>query len=360
VKGWPANWLSSRRVAAVVVLGLALWLIRSFIVPLIWAAIFATSNWPLYRRCAHYLPSGMKNHVLPLLFSALILLLVLGPVVFAFGILAEQSQVWVNQIAVMDQHGLMAPSWLSAIPMVGPRFAEYWDHAAGAPGRLSSWLSRADSASLLHSAQSIGRFIAYHAFVSAVTVVALFFLFRQGESLASLAARRIDERFGQAGIRYLGVGVAALRATLQSMVLVGVADGILLGIAYAALQIPSPAGWGAVTGILAMLPFMGYLAVAAVCAGLLAHHATVAAMFIGLVGIAVLFISDKFVRPMLMAQGARLNFLGALMGTVGGLQTFGLLGIFIGPVIIALGRAIFEEWLYAGSTSGDRVATFQA
>ena len=46
-----------------------------------------------------------------------------------------------------------------------------------------------------------------------------------------------------------------------------------------------------------------------------------------------------------MAKGARLDFLGALMGTVGGLQSFGLLGIFVGPVIVAVGRAIFDEWL---------------
>jgi predicted PurR-regulated permease PerM len=59
----------------------------------------------------------------------------------------------------------------------------------------------------------------------------------------------------------------------------------------------------------------------------------------------VLFSIDKFVRPMLMAKGARLDFLGALMGTVGGLQTFGLLGIFIGPMIVAVGKAMLEEWL---------------
>jgi predicted PurR-regulated permease PerM len=59
----------------------------------------------------------------------------------------------------------------------------------------------------------------------------------------------------------------------------------------------------------------------------------------------VLFSSDKFVRPVLMARGARLDFLGALMGTVGGLQTFGLLGIFIGPMIVAVGKAMLDEWL---------------
>jgi predicted PurR-regulated permease PerM len=118
-----------------------------------------------------------------------------------------------------------------------------------------------------------------------------------------------------------------------------------MGIIYAAVHIPSPIAWAAVTGILAMLPFIGYSAVAAVCVSQLAHDATASALLVGVVGFAVLFFIDKFVRPMLMAKGARLDFLGALMGTVGGLQTFGLLGIFIGPMIVAVGKAVLDEWL---------------
>lgn len=96
---------------------------------------------------------------------------------------------------------------------------------------------------------------------------------------------------------------------------------------------------------MAMLPFIGYFAVAAVCLSQLAHGATASALLIGVVGFAMLFLSDKFVRPMLMAKETQLDFLGALMGSVGGLQTFGLLGIFIGPMIIAVAKRIVEEWL---------------
>jgi predicted PurR-regulated permease PerM len=345
VTGWPANWLSSRRIAAAVVLGLAFWLIRSFMIPLIWAAVFAIANWPLYRRCAQHVPEAMRAHVLPLAFSILITFLVLGPIVFAFAILARQSQAWLTEISIMDKGGLLAPSWLRATPMVGTRLADAWNDAAGTPGGLSALLGRVEDSSLLHSLQSVGHLIAYHAFVVAITVVALVFLFRRGEELAEALAHRIDEQFGRPGGKFVGVAVAALRATVQSMVLVGLIDGIAMGIVYATVHIPSPIAWGAVTGILAMLPFIGYSAVAVVCVSLLAHDATASALLVGAVGFAVLFSSDKFVRPMLMAKGARLDFLGALMGTVGGLQTFGLLGIFIGPMIVAVGKAMLDEWL---------------
>jgi predicted PurR-regulated permease PerM len=287
----------------------------------------------------------MRAHVLPLAFSILITFLVLGPIVFAFAILARQSQAWLTEISIMDKDGLLAPSWLRATPMVGTRLADAWNDAAGAPGGLSALLGRVEDSSLLRSLQSFGHLIAYHAFVVAITVVALVFFFRRGEELAEALAHRIDEQFGRLGGKFVGVAVAALRATVQSMVLVGLIDGITMGIIYGIADIPSPIAWGAVTGILAMLPFIGYFAVAAVCVSLLAHDATASALLVGAVGFAVLFSSDKFVRPMLMAKGARLDFLGALMGTVGGLQAFGLLGIFIGPMIVAVGKALLGEWL---------------
>jgi predicted PurR-regulated permease PerM len=229
--------------------------------------------------------------------------------------------------------------------MIGTRLADAWTDVVAPPGGLSALLSRVEDSSLLHSLQSVGHLIAYHAFVVAITVVALVFFFRRGEELAAALDQRIDEHFGRLGGQVVEVAIAALRATVQSMVLVGLIDGIAMGIIYATLHIPSPIAWGAVTGILAMLPFIGYLAVAAVCVSQLAHDATASALLVAAFGCTVLFFIDKFVRPMLMAKGARLDFLGALMGTVGGFQTFGLLGIFIGPTIVSVGEAILNEWL---------------
>ena len=343
--GWPAHWLSSRRIAAAVVLALTFWLIRSFMIPLIWAGVFAVANWPLYRRCARHAPEAMRAHLLPLAFSILITFLVLGPIVFAFATLARQSQAWLTELSIMDKGGLLAPAWLRATPMVGTRLADAWNDAAGAPGDLSALLGRVEDSSLLHSLQSVGQLIAYHAFVVAITIVALVLFFRRGEELAKALAPRIDEQFGRLGGQFVEVAVAALRATVQSMVVVGLIDGIAMGIVYATADMPSPIAWGAVTGILAMLPFIGYFAIAAVCVSQLAHDAAGSALLVGAVGFVVLFTIDKFVRPMLMSKGARLDFLGALMGTVGGLQTFGLLGIFIGPMVVAVGKAMLDEWL---------------
>jgi predicted PurR-regulated permease PerM len=103
--------------------------------------------------------------------------------------------------------------------------------------------SRVEDSSLLRSLQSVGHLIAYHAFVVAITVVALVFLFRRGEELAKALAHRVDEQFGRLGGQFVEVAVAALRATVQSMVLVGLIDGIAMGIIYATVHKPSPIAW---------------------------------------------------------------------------------------------------------------------
>src|ERR1700719_4138890 len=87
----PARWLSARGAAGALVLGLTLWLLRSFVVPLIWATIVAVSSWPMYRRTARLFPDKLRAQWAPPVLAALITLLVLGPIVFAFSILAEQG-----------------------------------------------------------------------------------------------------------------------------------------------------------------------------------------------------------------------------------------------------------------------------
>ena len=335
------EWLNPKRMFVIFVLGLVLWLLRSFFVPLIWATIICVASWPLYRRSSRLLSKRMRAKLAPALFTAFITFLVLGPIVFAFAVLTAQAQAWAAQMVAAAHSGLLAPAWLRDTPLIGTRLAEYLNSAA------TAWLNR-DTGSYLRSVQSVGQFFAYHAFVVSVTIVALYSLFRHGDSLTALLSRGIQHLFGEAGAVYMGIVIETLRATTNSMVLVGLLDGMVLWAAYAAVHLPAAAAWGAVAGIASTLPFIGYLAVAVVCIELLARDAPSSALLIGIVGVGILFINDKFVRPILISTTARLNFLEALMGTIGGWQAFGLLGVFIGPVVLALGAAICRGWLHAG------------
>ncbi|MGO9936015.1 MAG: AI-2E family transporter [Steroidobacteraceae bacterium] len=335
--------LNPQRIFAITVLGLAAWLLKSFFVPFTWAIIICVASWPLYRRAARLLPERLRATLAPALFTVFITCAVLGPLVFAFAVVTQEAQAWSAQWLAAAQNGSVAPAWLKDIPLIGAPLADTLNSAA------TAWVNR-DAGAHLRSMQTVGQFLAHHAFVVSITVVALYSLFRHGDSLMALLSQRLKHLLGEAGASYVGIAIAALRATTHSMVLVGLLDGMVLWGAYAAVQVPAAAAWAAVTGIAATLPFIGYVALAVVCIELLARDAGSSALLIAILGVGILFTNDKFIRPVLISGRTRLNFLEALMGTIGGLQAFGLQGLFIGPVVVALAAAIFRGWLPANES----------
>src|SRR5205823_7979559 len=100
----------------------------------------------------------------------------------------------------------------------------------------------------------------------------------------------------------------AVRATVNGLVLVGLAEGVLLGIGYQFAGVPSAMLWAAATGVLAIIPFGAPLAFGAVAALLVFQGATTAAVIIALWGMAVLFVADHFVRPKMIGNATQLPF----------------------------------------------------
>jgi predicted PurR-regulated permease PerM len=336
---------NTRWVWAGFVLLLSVWVLRSFLEPLLWAAIVAVASWPLYRRFARSLPGWMASSVTPALFTALVGLFVLGPILFAFGALIAQAQRWLDQLALADKTGLAAPAWLESLPVVGARLSEAWQALLGRPGGLSGWLQRADASAVLGAAETLGQFMAHHLFVISFTVLVLFFFYRRGDALPRNVNRLLQDRLGPRAQPYVELAIAALRATVNGMVILGLFDGVLTGLLYALCGVERAEVWAAVTGVLSLIPFLAYVVVVAVALTLAATGAVMAAAVVVGLGAIVVFAGDKIVRPVLVGGAARLGFVWSLMGTLGGIELLGLLGLFVGPVVLALSGALWQEWV---------------
>ena len=337
-------------IAGALVLLLSLWILQSFVVPLAWASIVALASWPVYRRLANRLPKRFTSTLTPLLFTALVSLSLLGPIAFAFGALVAQARTWAGQLVVAQKQGLAPPGWLEDVPAVGSWLADQWDAILGTPGGVALWLQRADARSVFGWAGSFGESIGLHLFIVSFTVLALFFLYRDGEALAGQLRRIVQRRLGPRGEFYLDRAIVAVRATVYGTIVVGLIDGTLIGIAYVFAGVPSAAVWGAVTGLFAQVPFLAYVAVAAVALALAAKGAGGAALAVLSIGFAVVFATDKIVRPLLVGGATKLGFLWVLLGSLGGLETLGLLGLFVGPVVLALAGTLLREWQDGGGS----------
>jgi len=130
------------------------------------------------------------------------------------------------------------------------------------------------------------------------------------------------------------------------MTLIAIGEGVVLGIAYWIAGVPSPVTLGAITGLMALIPGGAPLAFTLVSIYLVASGSPVAGVGLFLWGSIELFIVDKTLRPKLVGGPIKLPFLPTFFGLIGGVKTMGLLGLFIGPVLMAILVSIWREWLH--------------
>jgi predicted PurR-regulated permease PerM len=138
--------------------------------------------------------------------------------------------------------------------------------------------------------------------------------------------------------------IASVHGTVNGLVLVGLGEGVLLGIAYAVAGVPHPTVFGALTAVAAMIPFAAPVAFCTAGLVLAANGSLAAALIIVGTGFIVTFTADHFIRPVLIGGATKLPFIWVLLGILGGLDMWGLLGLFVGPAIMAALILLWREW----------------
>jgi predicted PurR-regulated permease PerM len=153
-----------------------------------------------------------------------------------------------------------------------------------------------------------------HAFIIGFTILLLFFLYQEGDSLAEGFRRVLRRRIGERADGYIELATRAVRASVNSMLVVALFDGFASGVAYAIAGVPHAAVWASITGLLALVPFLGYAAVVALTLQLVMTGAATPPLLAFALGSIVLFCGDKIVRPVIAREGIHLRFVWVLMG----------------------------------------------
>ncbi|MFC0386049.1 AI-2E family transporter [Muricoccus vinaceus] len=311
------------------------WILRGFLPALAWAAILAIATWPLLQRAQRFraAPSRVVLPALATLALATAFLLPLGIAALELGREARLALGWLRDA---EAHGAAAPAWVSALPLVGTQASGWWTQALSAPGAGAGFLHRLSEGELIGLGRSLGESLARRAVLFAFSLVTLFFLFRDGALLAAQAQRVADRLLGPGSERLGHQAVASVRGTVSGLVLVGLGEGILLGLAYGLAGVPHPVMLGALTAIAAMLPFAAPVVFGAASLLLVASGALAAAGAVFAFGMVVLFLADHLIRPALIGGATRLPFLWVLLGILGGVESLGLLGLFVGPAVMAV------------------------
>jgi predicted PurR-regulated permease PerM len=340
-----SSWQVVARVAlATALVGFGLWILQEFLAALAWAAVLAIALWPSYRQLQRLLPQPDHLALGPLLATISVAIVIIAPIVLLGLAVARESHVVTGFIGEMRHHGIPAPGWIDDVPLFGSAITQWWHTNLSDPILAEELIGRIDLKTLTASAREYGGEIVHRLALLLFTLLTLFFLFRDGSGLADRLRQLSDRVIGLRGERIARQIVAAVHGTVNGLVLVGLAEGILLGLVYAAVGLPYPASIGAVTGVAAVIPFAAPVVYALAGLYLLAVGNTVGGIVVLAFGSVLLFVADHFVRPVLIGGATRLPFLLVLFGILGGLETMGFLGLFLGPAAMAALVALWREW----------------
>jgi len=337
------NRLPPGSLGAALIIALSLWILHGFLQALLAACVTAVASWPLYTRFGTWGGWRKRPSFSALTFTLLVSVFVLAPLAFASGALLTEASALLGQVAVADRRGIAAPDWLQHVPMIGRWLVERWQLEFAYPGALQAWTQRTDATALLALAESLGQFMARHAFIIAFTILLLFFLYREGNSLAANFRRLLRHSIGERADGYIDLATRAVRASVNSMLIVALFDGFATAIVYVIAGVPQAGLWAAITGLLALVPFLGYVAVAALAVQLTLTDGATSPLLVFALGCLVLFCGDKVLRPLFARDGMRLRFVWILMGCLGGFEALGLVGVVIGPVVLTLVRELWEQ-----------------
>ncbi|MGX5718709.1 AI-2E family transporter [Shinella sp.] len=338
--------ISAARWLLVLIVFAGIYFFHGFVVPVLAALVIAFASWPLYSRL---LAQVKGNRTLAASIAILLILaFIVGPIVIASTYALHEIRDWIGWAVETNRTGAPTPEWIGALPVVGGWLDMQWtrflDHP-GAIGELTQIVSGANIGNIYRVALAAGGKAFNLLLAMLFMLIALFFIYRDGQAFAGQVDRLGERILPMRWERISRIVPATISSTVTGMTLIAIGEGIVLGVAYWIAGVPSAVTLGVLTGVMALFPGGAPLSFTLVSVYLVSSGSPVAGLALFAWGSVELFIVDKTLRPRLVGGPIKLPFLPTFFGLIGGVKTMGFLGLFIGPVLMALLVAIWREWI---------------
>jgi predicted PurR-regulated permease PerM len=327
---------------------LGVFTLRHFLGALAWAAIFAIALWPLYHRTIARFGTGRHNLLLPAVFTLAIALVFIVPIGLVGIQLAKQADIARDWIRDVQANGITEPDLLEHLPFGQVQVDSWWQQNLGDPGSARALVQRTTHGHVAGVGREIGERVIHGLTGFVFTLLTLFFLFRDGLTLTRQMRRGATRAFGPSGERIGQQIIASVHGTVNGLVLVGLGEGLLLGAVYGLAGVPQATVFGVLTAIAAMIPFAAPVVFLIAALLLVAQGSIAWAIVVVCLGMAVTFVADHFIRPLLIGGTTKLPFIWVLLGILGGVEVWGLIGLFLGPAIMAALILLWREWVGDG------------
>jgi predicted PurR-regulated permease PerM len=324
----------------------AFWIVRPFLLPTIWATMIVVATWPVMLRLEKLL-WGKRGLATAAMTVMLLLVFVLPLTAAMISIMGNTDRIagWITSLETLTVPP--PPDWVANLPVFGSKLSEVWRDAAaagpaGLPARLAPYTSKIVSWFLAH-AGSVGRMI----FDILLTVIIAAILYATGGTAAKGITSFARRLAGRRGEEVAVLAAKSVRGVALGVVVTAVIQSTLSGIGLAVAGVPAAPVLTAVTFILCLAQLGPVLVLIPAVIWLFWSGQTVWGTVLAVWAVPVLSL-DNILRPVLIKKGADLPLLLIFAGVIGGLMALGMIGIFIGPVVLAVTYTLTKSWIEEG------------
>ncbi len=312
-----------------------------FMSSLLWAAILAFTTWPVFEWLRVHL------HLRRTPAAGLMVALTAVMVVLPLAIATPSAEDVGHMRAVFEtavHSGLpTAPPWVEAIPLVGPAFAAIWDRWAGDISELLQAM-RPYVGFVLESGFDLLLGITRGVLLFILALFVAFFFYLYGEPIAGRLADLLRRIAGDRADRLIAITGATVRGVVYGILGTAVVQGILTAFGLWLSGVPRPTLLGTIAGFLSVLPIGAPVVWIPAALWLMVSGHLGWGIFLAIYGVVAVSGADSVIRPWFISRGAQLPFVLTVLGVLGGALAFGLLGIFLGPVLLGVGYTLVNEW----------------
>ncbi|MCK9397874.1 MAG: HAD-IC family P-type ATPase [Methylobacter sp.] len=325
------------------ILWLGFLVLREFLLTLAWALIIAYVAWPPYRYLRHKLKgkATLSAAVMTAVIAAVILLTVYWLVAM---LQDELKTAYQTLVSGFNQESYRLPDFIKRIPWLGSMAQEWLDRLAGdragVAAQFADWAQQWTGA----FAKFLGG-VGHYVMKLGVILVTVFFCFRDGDEAVRQLHQGLVQFLGKYQHVYLRAAGQTVRAVVYGLVLAALGQGMLAGLGYYVAGVKAPVLLGAVTALLAMVPMGATLVWMPLSITLMLTEQPWQGIGLLLWGFLAVSTVDNVIRPLVISGASRVPFLVVLFGVLGGLTAFGPVGLFLGPVILAVLLSVWKAWL---------------
>ncbi len=328
-------------VLAVLIVG-CFFVLRPFLTALAWAAILCTTTWPLYLRLKDALRgrAGLAAGGMVIVLS----LLMLAPFVIAGATIAGNA----DQMVAWGRAAITAgppepPAWVAELPLIGATASAYWASVAHDTAQLlrllSNYLEPMRKFAMASGASLFGGLLQL-----ALSIFIAWFMFRDGDAIVERLHAATHRIAGARGAQLADVAGATVRGVVLGILGTALVQGVIAAIGFWIAGIDAAPLLGLLTFVLSPVPIGPPLVWIPAALWLIHEGETGWGIFLLAWGMLAVSTIDNVIKPLIISRGADLPFVLVLLGVLGGAIAFGAIGVFLGPVLLAVGYALVVEW----------------